>query len=139
MIQTALAQLLDDEGLGDYVPDATGGDLFVDMLPDAPDQAVQIRAIGGPSPDGSHPYTTRRVQLLVRGDRDPRTAGNRAHALWSALHGRAGDTWPGGVHVVGAFAVAPPAFVGLDQSRRVTYSFHLMVETQDATDQRGGW
>ena len=139
MIQTTVATLLHQLGLGVYQPDGAGGDLFIDLLPDQPDGAVQIRALGGPQSSAVHPYTTVRVQLLVRGGRDPRDAQDRAHALDAAMHGRRNETLPDGTYLVGCHAVGPPSFVDVDDSLRVTYSLHLMCETQDPTDNRGGW
>lgn len=134
-----LAALLLDYLDGEYVVDK-GVDGFVDVAPDQPDTLVVVRQNGGPPPDGIHPYDTVRVQVWVRGDRDPRTAHDLSYAIFDELHGLSSvDVGDPATRIVSCFAQQPPTFIGRDDSQRIRYSHNYLIHVKNATDSREGW
>lgn len=138
-LATAVAEHLDQLGLVDYQPSGAGGDVFIDVLPSTPDEAVSLRVYGGGEPDPVHPYDRPRLQAWVRGTRDPRTAQDRSHAIYDALHGLSSIELPGGLWAVSCFAQAQPAFVSVDENQRVRYSTNFLWEVRNPTANREGW
>ncbi|WP_446049399.1 minor capsid protein [Streptomyces albidoflavus] len=113
-----LARYLDGLGLVAYDPTGMSGDLFVETMPPAPDQAVSLTLYDGPAPDARDDAEQRRLQLRVRGGPDPRVSRARAEALYRALHGLRGIELPDGTHLVVAAARSTPAPMGTDTNGR---------------------
>ncbi|WP_329148814.1 minor capsid protein [Streptomyces sp. NBC_01456] len=113
-----VARLLDGRGLVTYDPTGTAGDLFVEIMPPAPDAAVALWLYDGAAPDARNAYDTPRLQVRVRGGPDPRVSRRRAHAIYSALHGLAGRELLDGTWLVLAAARGTPAPMGPDSSGR---------------------
>lgn len=130
-------------GLGLVVYDPTGavepGDwsLFVESLPDQPDRAVALFRYGGPPPDPLWPWDDVNVQVRVRGTADPRVSGDRAQAVYSALHGLSETTLPGGVWVQDATAnQAGPVSIGTDPAGRHEHTVNFTFSIDNPTDHR---
>lgn len=139
MLASAVAQFLHAETLVVYDPSGVSGDVFIDVQPDQPDEAVTLRVTGGQAPDGIHPYDRLRLQVFVRGTQDPRTAHDRTFAIYDVLQGLSTVELPGGVWLVSCFAAGYPGMLSRDESGRVRYSSNYEVEVRHETLNRQGW
>lgn len=131
MLAAQLAQYLDDEGVGVFDETGATGNIFIETLPDSPDEAIGIYSTGGPTPEGRHPYDNQTLQIIVRGTQDPRTAQATAQQIYDLLHTfRDAAFVDGGVWVVGCHAMqSGPAHIGQDESRRHEYSLNIRLRT----------
>jgi hypothetical protein len=143
MISRALARHLTARGLVHY-SEAAGGDCFIEHLPDAPDEAVQLLSTGGnPVPASSTSgYDEPTVQLLVRGaPGDPVGPQLRAVTLYGALQGLRYVTLdPGGpdeaeLTLCSSLQTAPAA-VGADAKGRYRFSLNLALHVRALTEHR---
>ena len=115
------------------------GNVFVGMLPSAPHRVVAVIPSGGYEADSGLPYDSPTVQIIVRGDEDPRWALDMWDAVYDVVQGLAGVTLPGGVYVVSIFAQqSGPVHMGKDDSGRVQYSMNLLAEILNPTNRRPG-
>lgn len=90
MIARALAKYLDAAGLVTYDATGTTGNVFLERLPDAPDEALMVLSTGGNplGPAATYGWDEPTVQLMVRGaPDDPETPAAAAQALYDALQG----------------------------------------------------
>ncbi len=144
MIEVALAKYLHGLGLVAYEPSSTSGDCFIDALPSSPEEAVMIKATGGPAlPDGAwNPWDEPTVQILVRGSEDPRGGKQVAQAIYDALQGLHNTTLDEGgadaVYLVSATAIqSAPAHIGRDENHRHLFSqnhaLHVRADTPNRT------
>ena len=131
MIVEEIAEYLTSEGLGTF--DATGitGDIFIETMPDSPDVAIGLFTTGGLAPDVSTSVSRPRVQLIVRGGRDPREAAALAAQIYEALHGlRSMEFISGGTRIMLCSAVQSGAIrLGPDDNGRHEYSINLQLIT----------
>ena len=132
MIQDEVAKFLDAAGLVTYVPNDTGGDCFVDRLPDEPDAAVMIRGTGGPEGDLKFAYDNPTFQVWVRDPAGRLTAYNRARSIYEALHGLwSVELTPGGTWVVSCRGIqSEPAPMGQDANGREEFSLNFQMEVR---------
>ncbi|MCP2261084.1 hypothetical protein LX15_004804 [Streptoalloteichus tenebrarius] len=134
-----LAHLLHDLGLGVYRADGRpGGDVFLAVLPQAPDSAVAVARYGGGEADSLLGWDEPRIQVRVRGPaRDARVAEARAQAVYDALHGLGPRALVGGTWlqlVVGV--TSGPAYIGRDQAGRHEYTVNLRLEIRNRSVNR---
>lgn len=136
-VASGVARWIGTQDLGSYSPDGVGGDLFVDTFPDQPDRAAMVTVNGGPDRPGwwGHGWTVATVQVLVRGDVDPRVSQRRASAILEAFRAAAyitlTDSDGSRCRLVGTTPrQSHPVRVGPDDNRRHLHSLNvdLMIE-----------
>lgn len=143
MISRALAKHLTARGLARY-SEGAGGDCFLEHLPDAPDEAVQLLSTGGnPVPaSATNGYDEPTVQVLLRGaPGDPVGPHLRAAALYGALQGlRYVSLDPGGPDeaelILCSSLQSAPAAVGVDAKGRYRFSLNLALHVRALTEHR---
>jgi hypothetical protein len=130
-ITDELAQYLNDQGLGLFDPTGATGDIFLETMPDVPDDAVAIYATAGLPPDVRTSIGRPSVQIVVRGGRDPRDAAGRAAQIFTALHKLHAMTFvPGGTWVMLCAAKqSQPIGLGPDENRRYEFSINFSLIT----------
>jgi hypothetical protein len=106
---------------------AAACDCFIDDMPPEPDEAVMLKVTGGDN-EFKHARDIPRLQVLVRGTKDPRVAEARATDIYSALHALRHvtlDPDDTATHLIGCKALAPPASIGTDGNGRHEYSVNF--------------
>lgn len=131
-----LAQHLAGLGLVTYNPDAAGGDVAFEALPQDPGDVVVLTLYGGPEADSRLPYDEPRLQVRVRGDGDRRTSHDRATAIRSELHGLGPRTLPDGTYLVLCYALQTPAYLGQDDNGRHHHSCNFQLEVHAPSTHR---
>ncbi|WP_425829294.1 minor capsid protein [Streptomyces fractus] len=129
----ALARYLHARGLLVYDLTGTRGDCFIETLPPAPDEAVCLSLYGAGAVDARNGWDERSVQVRVRGTTDPRVSRRRCELVYSALHGLAGTSLPGGIWLVLAAATAAPASMGIDERGRHEHVVNLRLDIEAPT------
>lgn len=128
-----------------YNPDTTGGNVFVDHMPDQPDVCVSVVAYGGPPVDGQakHNWSAQSVQITARGAaEDRRGPHDVAFAWFSALAGLTSTTLaPGTVdevfaHIIDPIQSHPFHLPGTDRNDRHSYVFNVTVDALVPTSHR---
>ncbi len=139
MIADDLAQLLDDEGLVSFDTNGTGGNCFIDVMPERPDTAVAIRDTGGASVDQAHPYDRLTAKVWVRGPRADRSAATLVQDLYKALNGLATASLPSGRFLVSLEAIQSPAHLMVDDENRDLFVFNVRAQVRVPSQHRLGW
>ncbi len=122
-----IAEYLDGKAIGTFSPDANGGNIFIERLPTAPDTCIAIRHTGGAISTGL-PLIEPTIQLVVRGDTDPRTALELADEAMAALKYKQGAITLAGEDVSIIWPLNDiPAYVGIDENGRHMYSINLRI------------
>lgn len=85
MIIVEIAQYIDSQGLGSFEPDTTTGDVYLEYMPDTPDDAVCVYSTGGAPADVSTSVTRPSAQIIVRGV-DLQTTMERAESIFAAFN-----------------------------------------------------
>lgn len=133
-----LGQFLAAADLVTYVPDGTGGDLFMEAMPATPDECVVLTLYGGPQPDSLLGYDSPNLQVRVRGPKtsDPRVSRHRANALYSVLHGLGPVTLADGTYLLSCNAIQTVTSMGLDDQRRFEHVTNYYLEVRAITANR---
>jgi dienelactone hydrolase len=131
-----LAQHLADRGIVTYVPDGTGGDLFVETLPDQPEVAAALALYGGPTPDSRLPYDEPSLQVRTRGGADPRVSRRLANAIYDELHGLGPVTLADGTYLLSCIASQTPTYMGRDELGRHEHVTNYALERHNPTAHR---
>jgi len=132
-----LAQFLHDRGLGIYTPDTTGGDVFLEHMPQLPDQCVALYLYAGDEPDSLLGYDQPSLQIRVRGTQDPRVTRARASALYGTLHGLGPVTVPSGHRILSCIGIqGGPIYIGQDGSNRHENTVNFRLEIRNKTSHR---
>lgn len=119
--------------------EGAGGNVFVGGLPSAPNRIVAVIPSGGYEADSGLPYDEPTVQIIVRGDEDPRWALDMWDAVYDVVQGMGSITLPNGLYLVSLFAQqSGPVHMGKDDSGRVQYSMNLLAEILNPTNRRPG-
>ena len=143
MISRALAKWLDAHALASY-REGAGGDCFLEHLPDAPDEAVQILSTGGnPLPAAATwGYDEPTLQLMLRGaPGDPERPLARAWSTYAALQGLRYVTLDEGGEdevflILCSFAQTAPVNIGADQKGRYRYTLNAALHVRALTEHR---
>lgn len=130
-----LARLLDEAGLAAFDPTGTGGDLFIEAMPPAPDRAVSLTLYDAGPVEARDDVEPRRLQVRTRGAADPRVSRDRAEAICRALNGLAGLELPGGMWLVLAAARGTPGPLGPDSSGRHEHVVNFDLDVADPTEE----
>jgi len=131
LLAVQIAQYLHDQGIGVFDPEGSSGNIFIDHMPDTPDEAIAIRQTGGGRVDMRVPFHQPTAQILIRGTADPRVAGATAAAAYDVMHGLTnGELTAGGVWIVKCQAITPPACLGPDENGRHHYSINFELITR---------
>jgi hypothetical protein len=129
-----LAQYMGSAVAGLVYTEGPGGNIFIDDLPDAPNEAVGVYTQGGPEADSKNYFDEPHVQIIVRGDSGAVWAPAMCATLYSALHGLNGIVLPSGAYLVSCVGVqSSPTRLGPDSSGRYRYSMNFRLEVENAT------
>lgn len=126
----------------DYVPDAEGGNAFVEHMPDDLDAVIMAAAFPGPAVGSRWPWGQPSLQVLVRAAPYDHPGGlTRAQQVLDALDVDDHLWWapgsPDAVYVEGCTAVgAVPAPIGRDDRARPAWSLNFTLHTQHPTSHR---
>lgn len=142
MITRALALWLDNVGLGDFVEDAAGGDLFLEHMPATPHEAVMLLSMGGYPTSAVIGYDDPSLQVMVRGEPgDPVTPLRRASAIYGEIQGLRHVTLDAGgtdeVRLIRAVSnQTGPVNIGTDEQGRYRYTFNYELRVRSQTAHR---
>ncbi|MER5213703.1 minor capsid protein [Streptomyces sp. NPDC002838] len=133
-----IARHLLAKGLVDYRTADVGGDCFLESMPPAPDEAVVLSTYNdGREPDSKLGYDEPRVQVRVRGTKDPRVSRQRCKAIYDELHGLGEVTLPDGTDLILSVALQNgPASIGTDQLGRHEHVCNFRMEHRAVTQHR---
>lgn len=133
-----LARHLQAKGLVTFETAGTGGDCFVDNMPSQPDEAVVLSTYDdGREPDAKLGYDEPRVQVRVRGTKDPRVSRTRCKQIYDELHGLGEVTLPDGTVLILSVALQNgPASIGADQLGRHEHVVNFRMEQRALTEHR---
>jgi hypothetical protein len=126
-----IAWFLHDNGFGMYDKDGVAGSIFLNTIPDQPDEAIGIFTTGGPGADPNGVYGRSAIQLLIRSiPNDPRAGESKAMAVVNSLHGFNSDFLAGGgSYIIDTTAQQTGANnIGADENNRVEYSQNFIFE-----------
>ncbi|PBC80111.1 hypothetical protein BX265_4947 [Streptomyces sp. TLI_235] len=129
-----IARYLHGLGLVVFDPEGLVGDLFVDTMPEAPDEAVAIATYPLGLPDPLNADDELGLQVRARGPaEDPRPSRRRCQDIYSALQGLTDTALPDGTWLVLAAAQQTPSPLGKDERGRpehvVNFRLHVVSET----------
>lgn len=129
MLVAEVATYLASQGLGTFDTTGTSGTIFVEVLPESPDECVAVYSRAGSGSDSGLPYDYPNVQVLVRGTQDPRGAESVAKSIYDALHGlRNISLTVGGTWLVGCKGIqSGPVHIGRDDNGRHEYSLNFAL------------
>lgn len=135
---TGLAQHLNGHGLVTYDPAGVTGDLFIESLPSRPGLAVALTIYDVQNEsDSKLGYDEPRVQVRVRGDKDPRTSRQVCANIRSELHGLGPITLPDGTELILAVSLQQaPASMGVDTQGRHEHVCNFRMEHRSVTTHR---
>jgi len=144
VIARALAKYLDAAGLVTYDATGTTGNVLLERLPDAPDEALMVLSTGGNplGPAATYGWDEPTVQLMVRGaPDDPETPAAAAQALYDALQGLRYVTLdPGGEDEVRLCVCSSlqtgPFNLGRDERDRYRFTLNFALHVRRATEHR---
>ena len=133
-----LARHLAALDLVDYRPATAGGDCFIDGLPPEPDEAVSLTTYDDSAePDSLLGYDEPRVQVRVRGTRDPRVSRQRCAAIRAELHGLGPVTLPDGTELILSVGLQNgPASIGTDENGRHEHVCNFRTEIRAISTHR---
>lgn len=133
-IQIGIARHLAAEGLVDYSTVGGDNDVFIDTMPQTPDEAVAITGYGGPEAHGRLGYDLPRIQIRVRGGPDPRTSLDRCQNIYDKLHGLSHTTLPDGTYLVDCIGIqSSPQSMGMDGNNRHEHAINYQCEITNDT------
>jgi hypothetical protein len=131
MIVVEIAEFIQANDLGVYDPDGVSGDVFIELMPPAPDEAICVYSTGGQPSDVATSIDRPGAQIIVRGTADPRAAMVRAaavHALFNRQHSIT-FTDDGTRVMLCHCRQSEPVHLGTDETGRHEYMIHLDLIT----------
>ncbi|MFE7273042.1 minor capsid protein [Streptomyces sp. NPDC057623] len=133
-----LARHLHDRQLVSYQTASAEGDCFLEAMPQTPDEAVVLSTYDdGREPDSRLGYDEPRVQVRVRGTKDPRVSRERCKAIYAELHGLGPVTLPDGTELILSVALQNgPATIGTDENGRHEHVCNFRMEHRSVTTHR---
>lgn len=130
-ITEQIAVFLDANNVGIYDPEGLTGDIFIQSLPDQPDEAMAIYSSGGPEADPRGEYGRLIFQILIRSiPNDPRMAEAKTQKIIDLLSGFNADHLTlGGNYIINTIGVqSGPAGIGPDPKHRFEFSQNFIIE-----------
>jgi hypothetical protein len=133
-----IALYLDSVDVATYDPDGPDGNVFIQKLPQTPDAAIGIFAVGGFPASGTHGYDEPSISIQVRGaPDDPVGALTLAEAIYGALHGLHSATLPDGSRVVRCLGIqSGPVSIGQDDQERHELTLNFQIQIRNVTMHR---
>lgn len=133
-----LARHLAAKGLVTYTPDTAGGDCFIDGMPSTPDVAVVLTTYDDAvEPDSLLGYDEPRVQLRVRGTKNPTVSRDRCKAIRDELIGLGPLTLPDGTELILSVPLGSgPASIGTDDNGRYEHVANFRMEIRNVSPYR---
>ena len=124
-----VAQYIHNEDIGIYHPEATDGNIFIEVLPANPDKCIGIFARGGLIGDVTGKVTTAIIQFIVR-DTDKLEALDIGYTIIKKLCGyNSKPLIMSGYGIVDTNASqGVPIYLDTDQAGRHEYSVNLEIE-----------
>lgn len=130
MIIAELAQYIHDNQLGVYDPDGATGNIYLELMPEAPDDAIAVYSTGGMSADVTTSVSRPAAQILVRGAGGPIVVGAIAWAIHRLFDNLTSVRLSGGTRVMLCQCrQSEPISLGPDENDRQQYSINLMMIT----------
>lgn len=126
-----VAMFLDAEGFGTFDESGVSGNIFINVIPDQPNEALAIFTTGGPGMDPENQYGRSNIQILIRTvPQDPRGGETKATGIIRALNGFDSDyLTPGGNYIINVDAIqSGPSQIGRDPNNRFEYSQNFTFE-----------
>lgn len=138
MIAEGIALLLDAIGVASFEPDTASGTIYIEKLPQQPDQAIGLFLTGGPASSRKHGYDMPVLNVQVRGNPNaPGAAVELAWGVYSALHALHSVTLEDGTRIIDCAGVqSGPVSIGLDENERPRYSLNFQMEVRNITAHR---
>lgn len=131
LLTKQIAIFLSNFGIGRFEEGGTGGNIFINSLPDQPNEAIGIFGTGGPMIDPRNEYAGRAIQVLIRTvPNDPRPGERLAQAVIDRLKGfNSGYLAAGGNWIVDIAAQQDgPNNIGQDENGRYEFSQNFLIE-----------
>lgn len=132
-ISEQIAVFLDQKGFGKFDKSGIAGNIFINAIPENPDESLAIFTTGGPESDPLNQYGYSSIQILIRTiPNDPRAGEPKARQIVDALNGFNSDYMaPGGNYIIDVSAVqSGPNNIGMDRNNRFEYSQNFIIEYQ---------
>jgi len=144
VIARALAKYLDAAGLVTYDATGTTGNVFLEHLPDAPDEALMVLSTGGNplGPAATYGWDEPTVQVMVRGvPEDPETPQAAAQAIYDELQGLRYVTLDAGgddeVRLCSCSSLQTAPFnLGRDEKGRYRFTLNFALHVRALTEHR---
>ena len=131
LLTKQIAVFLSNHGIGRFEEGGSGGNIFINSMPSAPNEAIAIFATGGPEIDRRNEYAGRAIQVLIRTvPNDPRPGETMSQAVIDLLKGfNGGYLAAGGNYIVDIAAQQDgPNNIGTDENGRYEFSQNFIVE-----------
>jgi hypothetical protein len=126
-----VAMFLQAEGFGTFDESGVSGNIFINTIPDQPNESLAIFTTGGPGSDPRNNYGRSNIQVLIRTiPNDPRAGETKATGIIRSLNGFNSDyLTPDGNYIVDVTAIqSGPSQIGQDQNGRFEYSQNFLFE-----------
>lgn len=131
MIITEQAEYIQSQGFGTFLPDSDGGDIFIEEMPDKPDDAICLYTTGGMGADVATSIKRPGTQIILRGVglRALQTRAQAIHDLFDGKHNTSfGDS--GETHIMLCRCLhTEPVNLGRDANKRHQYNIETMLIT----------
>lgn len=132
-----IARHLAAQGLITYETAGTGGNTFLDAMPDTPDEAVTLTLYDGLEADSKLGYDEPRLQVRSRGTRDRRVSRDRCQDIYDELNGLGPITLPDGSELLLCYALqGGPVSLGVDAKGRHEHATNYQLSTRSVTKHR---
>jgi hypothetical protein len=132
-----IARHLAGLGLIAYETAGTGGNTFLESMPDSPDEAVALTLYDSAEPDSKLGYDEPRLQVRCRGTRDRRVSRERCQAIYDELNGLGPLALPDGTELILCFALqGGPVSLGVDAKGRHEHVTNYQLEHRSLTKHR---
>lgn len=131
MIIAELAEFIQSQGVGTYLTDAVGGDVFCEEMPDKPDEAICLYSTGGMSSDVATSVDRPGASIMIRSAK-LRTAQTRAQAVHDLFNRKHNTSFAddGGTHIMLCHCLqTEPISLGQDEKKRYRYVVNLLMIT----------
>jgi hypothetical protein len=126
-----IAEFLEQNGFGTFDKDGISGNIFINSLPDKPNEAMAVYSTGGPTSDPFGTYGRASIQLIIRSiPNDPRVTEVKTRQIIESLHGFNSNFLAFGGHRIYDISAqqSEPNNIGPDQKNRFEFSQNFIIE-----------